>query len=100
MVKMGAVWRAVWMLPVLFAVGACSELPRIAGSPLPPAKDEAAPMYRDLADIPEAPLITSEEDKETATKALTEDRANTAQAAEALRRQPFDQPDPAKIPGF
>ena len=100
MIKTGAVRQAAWLLPVLFAVGACSELPRIAGAPLPTAKDDAAPMYRDLADIPEPPAITAQKDNETTIQALSEDRANTAQAAEDLRRQPFDQPDPSKIPGF
>jgi hypothetical protein len=100
MVNAGAIWRACWLLPVLFALGACAELPRIAGAPLPPAKDEPPPMYRDLADIPEPPPITPVAENESTIQTLTEDRAKTAQAAEDLRRQPFDQPDNSKLPGF
>jgi len=100
MLKAGAIWRARWLLPALFALGACAELPRIAGSPLPPAKDEPAPVYRDLADIPEPPPITPQAQNESTIQTLTEDRAKAAQAAQDLRRQPFDQPDNSKLPGF
>jgi hypothetical protein len=100
MVKTGAIRRALWLAPALLALGACAELPRIAGAPLPPPKDEPAPVYRDLADIPEPPAITPQAENESTIQTLTEDRAKAAQAAEDLRRQPFDQPDTSKTPGF
>jgi len=101
MVKRGAIQRARW-LPLAFiaGLGACAELPRIGGSPLPPLMDEPAPVYRDLADIPAAPAITPQEENDSTIQALTEDRAKTAQAAEDLRRQPFMQPDSDTKPGF
>ena len=101
MVRTGAIGHARWLILAHVAVLAgCAELPRIAGSPLPPVMDEPAPVYRDLADIPGAPLITSHSDNESVIQALSEDRAKTAQAAEGLRREPFDQPDSSKPPGF
>ena len=100
MVETGAMRRALWLLPAILALGACAELPRIAGSPLPPPKDEPGPVYRDLADIPQPPLITPPEQTDNAIQTLTEDRAKAAQAAEDLRRQPFEQPDTSKTPGF
>ena len=100
MVKTGAIRRARWLVPALFVLGACAELPRIGGEPLPPPRDERAPVYRDLADIPEPPVVTPHSENQSTIQALTEDRARTAQAAENLRRQPFDQPDPATVPGF
>ena len=51
--------------------------------------------FRDLADIPERPGVTAREENERAAQSLMEDRARTAQAAEGLRDQPFDQPEPA-----
>ena len=101
MVRTGAIRRTLWLPLGLFAVlSACAELPRIAGAPLPPPRNERPPVYRDLADIPEPPAITSHVDNVSIIESLTEDRAKTAQAAEDLRRQPFDQPDTSKTPGF
>jgi hypothetical protein len=100
MVNTGAIWRTRWLVPALFALGACAELPRIGGEPLPPEKGQAAPVYRDLADIPQPPVVTSHEDNESTIQTLTEDRAKTAQAGEDLRKEPFDQPDSSKTPGF
>jgi len=85
---------------LIFAVSACSGLPQIEGAPLPPPKGAASPVYRDLADIPAPPARAAPEMNQAAVQALTEDRAKTAQAAEDLRRQPFDQPDSATQPGF
>jgi hypothetical protein len=95
------VWeaRAVAALGLL-ALAACSSLPRIGGSPLPPETSPVEPVYRDLADIPEAPSVTPMADNEMTIKDLAQDRAKTAQAAEDLRRQPFMQPDSATKPGF
>ncbi|HXJ01146.1 MAG TPA: hypothetical protein VNH44_07975 [Micropepsaceae bacterium] len=87
-------------VPLVLVLAACSGLPKINGAPLPPEKGDANPVYRDLADIPDPPQITATETNQGTVKALTEDRANTAQAAEDLRRQPFDQPDPATHSGF
>ena len=100
MVGTGAIRRAVWLLPALFAVGACAALPRIGGEPLPPDKGEPAPVYRDLADIPQPPVVTPHSENESTIQTLTEDRAKTARAAEDLRKEPFDQPNTSKPPGF
>jgi hypothetical protein len=94
-------WRAAGIVPLgLLALAACSSLPRIGGSPLPPETNPVEPVYRDLADIPEAPPITPMADNEMTIKDLAQDRAKTAQAAEDLRRQPFMQPDSDTKPGF
>jgi hypothetical protein len=86
--------------PVAFSLAACAGLPQIGGAPLPPEGTQAQPIYRDLADIPDPPPITPMEANQGTIQALTEDRAKTAQAAEDLRRQPFNQPDSATQPGF
>jgi hypothetical protein len=84
----------------VLVLAACSGLPEINGAPLPPEKNAARPIYRDLADIPDPPTVAAPEMNESAIETLTEDRAKTAQAAEDLRRQPFNQPDSANHPGF
>ena len=92
-----------FLLPSLTAVAlaACSGLPAIGGQQLPKEATPAAPpVYRDLADIPEAPPISPQEANEEAIQSLTADRAKTAQTAEDLRRQPFTMPDPSTPPGF
>lgn len=94
-------WRAGAIAALgLLALAACSSLPKIGGSPLPPEMTPVEPVYRDLADIPAAPSITPMADNEMTIKDLAEDRAKTAQAAEDLRRQPFMQPDSDTKPGF
>ena len=85
---------------ILLALAACSSLPAIGGSPLPPDPDSAGPVYRDLADIPDPPAITAHSANETTIGTLTDDRAKTAQAAQDLRRQTFMQPDSNTQPGF
>jgi hypothetical protein len=72
----------------------------IGGAPVPPDPTDVRPVYRDLADIPDAPSVTPSEMNEDTIQALTQDRAKTAQAAQDLRRQPFDQPDSATQSGF
>ena len=84
----------------LLGLAACSSLPRIGGSPLPPETSSVEPVYRDLADIPLAPPVTPRADNEVTIKGLAEDRAKTAQAVENLRQQPFTQPDSDTKPGF
>ena len=84
----------------LFALAACSSLPKIAGATLPPDTSTTQPIYRDLADIPEPPGITPQAANNMTIDALAQDRASTAQAAEDLRRQPFMQPDNDAKPGF
>jgi len=84
----------------LLVLGACGGLPKIAGSPLPPEPMAAKPVYRDLADIPAPPTVTPPEMNQGTIQTLTDDRAKTAQAADDLRREPFNQPDSAIQPGF
>jgi hypothetical protein len=82
------------------ALAACSALPRIGGQNLPPDTAQATPLvYRDLADIPDPPPISAPETNEAAIQALAAEREKAAEAAEALRRQPFTMPDPATPPG-
>ena len=83
-----------------FALGACGGLPEIDGAPLPPEPMQAKPVYRDLADIPLPPAVTPPAMNDGTIQALMKDRATTAQTADDLRRQPFNQPDSAKQPGF
>ena len=84
----------------MFVLGACGGLPKIAGSPLPSEQSLAKPVYRDLADIPAPPTVTPTEQNQGTIQALMKDRASTAQSADDLRRQPFNQPDSAIQPGF
>jgi hypothetical protein len=82
------------------ALPSCAELPTIGGRPLPPLAAQAeAPIFRDLADIPDPPAITAPEANEAAIQSLNADRERTTAAAEALRRQPFVTPDPTNPPG-
>jgi hypothetical protein len=83
-----------------FVLGGCGGLPKIGGAPLPPEPMQAKPVYRDLADIAAAPMVTPPEMNERTIQALMKDRATTAQTADDLRRQPFNQPDSAVQPGF
>jgi hypothetical protein len=95
--------RWVGYLPFLIAVAlaACSGLPTIEGEQLPKDIGPATPtVYRDLADIPDAPRVSPPEANQEAIQSLMMDRANTAQTAEDLRRQPFTMPDPSMPPGF
>jgi hypothetical protein len=78
----------------------CGSLPKINGTPLPPEPADEHPVYRDLADIPDAPKVTPTENNQNTIQDLAEDRAKAEQAAQNLRREPFDQPDPAMSPGF
>ncbi|HEY4265228.1 MAG TPA: hypothetical protein VGM72_07915 [Micropepsaceae bacterium] len=83
-----------------FLLTGCSTLPEIGGAPLPPEPGNAHPVYRDLADIPEVPAVTPAENNENTIRVLAEDRIKAAQAAQNLRREPFDQPDSAMPSGF
>jgi len=105
MAARGAIRRRRNLFPPLLALilAACAGLPAIGGRPLPPATGQAgAPLYRDLAGIPDPPPISLPEANQAAIQSLTMDRARTAEAAEDLRRQPFAPPDPAPPlpPGF
>jgi hypothetical protein len=95
--------RWVGFLPSLVAVAlaACAGLPAIEGEQLPKEPSPAAPVvYRDLADIPEAPAISPPAANQEAIQSLMMDRAKTAQTADDLRQQPFTMPDPSTPPGF
>jgi hypothetical protein len=95
--------RWAGLVPSLMAVAlaACSGLPTIGGEQLPKDTGPATPtVYRDLADIPDAPRVSPPEANQEAIQSLMMDRANTAQNAEDLRRQPFNMPDPSMPPGF
>ena len=95
--------RGMGLFPSLLAVAlaACAELPRIGGLALPKEPAPATPpVYRDLADIPEPPMISPPEANQATIDALSVERAKTAQTAEELRRQPFTMPDPAMTLGF
>jgi hypothetical protein len=81
-------------------LAACGSLPKISGAPLPAESADAHPVYRDLADIPESPAVTPMEKNQDVIQALAEDRAKAEQAGQNLRRQPFEEPDPAMQPGF
>jgi len=82
-------------------LGACTHLPMVGGKPLPPLSQEGPVMYRDLADIPEAPPTSTPDSTSEATKALNTDRSETEKAAEDLEKQPFFMPAPATPdPGF
>jgi hypothetical protein len=99
----GARPRWVGYLPFLMAVAlaACSGLPTIEGEQLPKDTGPATPpVYRDLADIPDPPPIDTPAANQEAIQSLMMDRAQTAETAEDLRRQPFNMPDPSMPPGF
>ena len=89
-------WRGVFLSTLAVALAGCAGLPDVGGRPLPPEPPQAGPVvYRDLADIPEAPSITPADANEAAIQMLAAERATTAVAAEDLRRQPFAPPEPA-----
>jgi type IV pilus biogenesis protein CpaD/CtpE len=95
--------RWVGFLPPLMAaaLAACAGLPAIGGQQLPQDTSPAAPIvYRDLADIPEAPPVSPAKANQEAIQSLMMDRAKTAQTTEDLRQQPFNMPDPSTSPGF
>jgi hypothetical protein len=95
--------RRMGFLPLLTAVAlaACAGLPAIGGQQLPKDPTPAVPpTYRDLADIPEPPVISPPEANQEAIQALMADRAKAAQTVEDLRSQPFTMPDPSTPPGF
>ena len=95
--------RWVGWVPSLIAVAlaACSGLPTIGGEQLPKDTSPAGPIvYRDLADIPEAPRVSPPDANQEAIQSLMMDRAKTAETADDLRRQPFNMPDPSTPPGF
>jgi len=95
--------RWVGWVPSLIAVAlaACSGLPTIGGEQLPKDTSPAGPIvYRDLADIPEAPPVSPPDANQEAIQSLMMDRAKTAETADDLRRQPFNMPDPSTPPGF
>ena len=71
---------------VAIALGGCLGMP------------DAMVVFRDLADIPERPDITSRDVNDEAAQSLAEDRARTAQAIESLRSEPFTPPEPAPPP--
>jgi len=56
------------------------------------------PVYRDLADIPERPDVTSGSVNQEDRQNLMEERARTMEAAENLRREPVTTPEPAPPP--
>ena len=83
------------------ALAACAGLPSIGGQALPKETAPATPpVYRDLADIPEPPVISPPEANQAVIESLAADRAKTAETAEELRRQSFTMPDPATTLGF
>jgi hypothetical protein len=92
-------WRG-WaaLLPGLAVLlAACATAPGFA-----PAVPGAQPqpdsiVYRNLAEIPERPEAPPMEAVDKTVQDLTTDRAMAAQAADALRRAPFDTPDPATL---
>jgi len=93
----------VGFLPSLMAVAlaACAGLPAIEGKQLPKDTTPAGPIvYRDLADIPDAPPISPPAANQAAIESLMTDRAKTAETAEDLRRQPFNMPAPSAPLGF
>ena len=92
--------RWVGILPSLMAVAlvACTHLPVIEGEQL--SKEMSPAVYRDLADIPDAPRVSPPATNQEAIGSLMMDRAKTAQTAEDLRQQPFDMPDPSTPLGF
>ena len=95
--------RWVGFLPFIMAaaLAACSGLPAIEGKQLPKDTSPAGPIvYRDLADVPEAPPISPPAANQAAIESLMTDRAKTAETAEDLRRQPFNMPDPSTPLGF
>ena len=95
--------RCMGLVPFLMAVAlaACAGLPAIEGEQLPKDTSPAGPIvYRDLADIPEAPSVSTPAANQTAIQSLMTDRAKTAETAEDLRRQPFNMPDPSTPVGF
>ena len=99
----GRIRRWVGFLPSLMAVAlaACAGLPAIGGEQLPKDTSPAGPVvYRDLADIPEAPPISPPAANQAAIESLMTDRAKTAETAEDLRGQPFNMPDPSTPLGF
>ena len=57
-------------LLLAFGVAACTRLPMIGGKPLPPLAQEGPPVYRDLADIPDAPPISTPESTDAAIKSV------------------------------
>jgi type IV pilus biogenesis protein CpaD/CtpE len=83
------------------ALAACAGLPAIEGEQLPKDTSSAGPIvYRDLADIPEAPPVSRPQANQAAIESLMMDRAKTAETAQDLRRQPFNMPDPSTPLGF
>jgi len=94
-------WAGLAASLMAVALAACSGLPKIGGEQLPKDTGPATPVvYRDLADIPDAPRVNTPEANQEAIQSLMMDRAQTAQTAEDLRRQPFNMPDPSMPPGF
>jgi len=94
-------WAGLVASLMAVALAACSGLPKIGGEQLPKDTGRATPVvYRDLADIPDAPRVNTPEANQEAIQSLMMDRAQTAQTAEDLRRQPFNKPDPSMPPGF
>jgi len=55
------------------------------------------PVYRDLADIPNRPQVAPQSANDAVAQSLSEDRTRTNQAAEDLRRAPFDTPPGATM---
>ena len=58
---------------------------------------DSSVVFRDLADIPERPDVTSREANDRTVEALKDDRARTAQAIEGLRNEPFAPPEPVPV---
>jgi hypothetical protein len=84
------------LFPLLaVALAACAHLPMVGGKPLPPVSKEGPPMYRDLADIPDAPPISTPNSTDEAIKSLDQERMETEKAAGDLENQPFTAPAPA-----
>lgn len=58
-------------------------------------------MFRALSELPETPPAPQADMVDKAVQSLTADRAMATAAADALRREPFSQPDPAPpLSGF
>ena len=89
---------------VTAGLAGCTSLPSWTGLHLPADQtSNGQPVtYPDLAQIPERPVaLDSPDQRQEQVRLLTEDRARTAQAGEALRREietDFQQPEPPSEP--
>ncbi len=82
--RLGGALLALTM--AVLALGGCGGL----GGP--------APVYRNLADIPDRPPVTPKDMNDKAVQNLAEERAKTMEAAEKLRGESVTTPAPAPPP--